>query len=194
VFEDNLAHNNRRSGIYYWQNGAPKTIVTRFTSFHSAQGIFAGSYANLVSYRDCTLYAHEKVGLIVNALPSKEGRRTGETITYEGMYVDQAGLSDFAVEIPKHIARGGGDRITLISGSTFLGGRVAQVGFPEAGPHPQLYDFVGCTFQGNEFWLADGLPPTTELRVQSPDSTYVIRPADQPGEPRPAWNASIART
>ena len=57
TFVDNLAHNNRHSGIYFWQNGAPRTIVTRFTAYHCGQGIFAGSYANLASYRRCTIYA-----------------------------------------------------------------------------------------------------------------------------------------
>ncbi len=57
TFEDNIAHNNPHSGIYFWQNGAPRTIVNRFTAYHCGQGIFAGSYANLVSYRDCTIYA-----------------------------------------------------------------------------------------------------------------------------------------
>ena len=51
TFEDNVAHNNRHSGIYVWQNGAPRTIITRFTGYHCDQGIFAGSYQNLVSYR-----------------------------------------------------------------------------------------------------------------------------------------------
>ena len=60
TFEDNVAHNNRHSGIYFWQNGVPRTIVDRFTAYHCGQGIFAGSYANLVSYRDCTIYACEK--------------------------------------------------------------------------------------------------------------------------------------
>ena len=42
TFEDNLAHNNRHSGIYFWQNGVPRTIVDRFTAYHCGQGIFAG--------------------------------------------------------------------------------------------------------------------------------------------------------
>ena len=51
TFEDNLAHNNHHSGIYFWQNGARRTIVDRFTAYHCGQGIFAGSYTNLTSYR-----------------------------------------------------------------------------------------------------------------------------------------------
>jgi G8 domain len=192
IFEENLAHNNRHSGIYFWQNGAPRTIVDRFTAYHCGQGIFAGSYSNLVSYRDCTIYACEKNGLIISALPSRQGRRSGETITYEGMYIDQDGLSDYAVHITKHLARGGSDRVTVLEDGTFRGGRVAQIGIPDGGKHPQLYDFVDCTFEGNEFWLGDGLPEQTVLRVEGgSDGSFVVRPADQRGAARPEWNASV---
>jgi hypothetical protein len=192
IFEDNLAHNNKHSGIYFWQNGAPRTIVDRFTAYHTGEGIFAGSYTNLVSYRDCTIYACRKDGLIISALPSREGRRTGETITYEGMYIDQRSLSEYAVQITKHIARGGEDRVTLVQGGTFMGGRVAQIGIPDGGNHPQLYDFIDCTFEGNAFWLGEGMPELTELRVEGGRESFVVRPADQPGEARPEWNASIS--
>jgi hypothetical protein len=190
TFEGNLAHNNRHSGIYFWQNGKPQTLVDSFTAYHCGQGIFAGSYANLVSYRDCTIYACESEGLVISALPAREASRTGDTITYEGMYVDQAGLSDYAVTITKHIARGG--EFTEISGSTFMGGKRAQVGIPDGGKHPQLYDFLDCTFDGNEFWLADDVPEETALRVTAADGAFTVRRSDQPGEPRPEWNAVAA--
>ncbi|HKE74822.1 MAG TPA: hypothetical protein VKB57_14470 [Acidimicrobiales bacterium] len=192
TFEDNLAHNNRHSGIYFWQNGVPRTIVDRFTAYHTERGIFAGSYSNLVSYRDCTIYGCEKVGLVISALPSREGRRTGETITYENMYIDQAGLSDYAVEITKHISRGASDRVTKVSGCTFKGGNKAQVGLPDGGDHPQRYDFVDCTFQGNAFWLATDVPPDTNLQVQGPTGNFAVRRSDQKGEDRPSWNAVVA--
>ena len=190
TFEDNLAHNNHHSGIYFWQNGDPRTLVDRFTAYHCGQGIFAGAYANLVSYRDCTIYACEDDGLVVSALPARQGERTDETITYRGLYIDQAGRTEYAMRITKHLSRGG--RVTEVSGSTFKGGTKAQVGLPDGGEHPQLYDFDGCTFDGNAFWLADDLPVETELRVVGDGDSFVVRRADQPGEPRPEWNASVA--
>ncbi|MGH8773898.1 MAG: G8 domain-containing protein [Jiangellaceae bacterium] len=193
TFEDNIAHNNRHSGIYFWQNGAPRTIVTGFTAYQCGQGIFAGSYQNLVSYRDCTIYACKKSGLIISALPSRRGRRTAETITYEGMYIDQAGLSDYAVEISKHLSKGFEGGVTLIRDGTFMGGNRAQVAIPKGGDNLQLYDFVDCEFEGNAFWLADDVPADTALRVLSGDGgSYVVRRADQRGEPRPEWNATVS--
>jgi hypothetical protein len=191
TFEDNVAHNNRHSGIYFWQNGSPRTIVDRFTAYHCGQGIFAGAYSNLASYRDCTIYACHDDGLIISALPAKKGERSGETITYDGIYIDQAGLSDYAVFITKHLARGG--RVTLISGSTFLGGRVAQIGLPEGGDHPQLYEISDCEFEGNEFWLADDVSVDTEINVRdSSAGSFTIRRADQPGDVNEDWNASVS--
>ncbi|HWM21875.1 MAG TPA: G8 domain-containing protein [Ilumatobacteraceae bacterium] len=187
AFEGNMAHNVRHSGIYFWQNGKPRTLVDGFTAYHCGQGIFAGSYANLVSYHDCTVYACENVGVVISALPAKAGQASDETITYTRMYVDQAGLSDFAVHVTKHLARGG--RVTEISDSTFQGGTVAQIGLPDGGDHPQLYDFVNCTFAGNEFWLVDDVAEETVLRVINGTTTYTVRPGDQQGDPRPEWNA-----
>ena len=192
TFEGNIAHNVRHSGIYFWQNGKPRTLIDGFTAYHCGQGIFAGSYANLVSYHDCNIYACENVGVVISALPAKAGQDSNETITYTRMYVDQAGLSDFAVHVTKHLARGG--RITEVSDSVFKGGRVAQIGFPESGDHPQLYDFVNCTFAGNEFWLVDDVSPETELRITNGATEYTIRPADQNGDPRPQWNAVSTTT
>jgi hypothetical protein len=191
TFVDNVAHNNHHSGIYFWQNGAPRTIITRFTAYHCGQGIFAGSYANLVSYRRCTIYACRKDGLVISALPSKAALNTNETITYRGMYIDQSGLSDFAVRITKHLARGG--RITRITRSTFRGGRRAQIGLPHGGDHPQLYDFVNCRMIGNNFWLANDLPFRTRLRVWPPvGRPYVVRRRGRVGRFRRAWNASVS--
>jgi len=94
------------------------------------------------------------------------------------------------VNITKHLARGG--RVTLISGSTFMGGRRAQIGVPEGGDHPQLYDLTDCTFAGNEFWLADDVPVETVINVRDSNAgSFTVRRADQPGEPREEWNASV---
>jgi hypothetical protein len=182
-----MAHNVRHSGIYFWQNGKPRTLVSGFTAYHCGQGIFAGSYANFVSYSDCNVYACKNDGVVVSALPAKGTNGVDDTIRYKNMYVDQAGLSDFAMRMTKHLGRGG--KVTEISDSTFMGGRVAQIGLPEGGDHPQLYDFVNCTFTGNEFWLVDDVSAETELRVINGSTTYTVRPADQQGTPAPQWNA-----
>jgi hypothetical protein len=70
---------------------------------------------------------------------------------------------------------------------------LAQVGIPEGGDHPQLYDIVDCRFEGNELWLADDVPADTLLRLSDgTGGSLLVRRADQPGEPRPDWNASVS--
>jgi hypothetical protein len=191
VFEDNLAHNNPASGIYFWQNNVGRTIVDRFTAYHCEFGVIAGSYTNLASYRDNTVYACRSKGLVIGAVPgSPDGGN--RAITYEGMYVDQAGLTDYAVEITGHLIDS--EVETQVVGCHFTGGRRAQVALAEYGEFHQLYGFEDCTFGGNELWLADGVPPHTKLRIADAErGALVVRRADQGGERRPEWNAAVSR-
>jgi hypothetical protein len=190
VFEDNIAHNCDATGIYFWQNEAPRTIVDRFTAYHDTRGVFAGAYSNLASYRDSTIYACALDGLVVNAVPEAPPDGSDETITYEGIYVDQAGLTDYAVEITDHVV--GSERATLVSGGHFLGGTVAQVGFRAGDDYPQVYVFTGCTFEGNAFWLPDDMPELVDIRVtDAVHGSIVLRPAGREGEPRSEWNAAV---
>ena len=191
TFEDCVAHNCDASGIYFWQNEVPRTIVNRFTAYHDARGILAGAYSNLVSYRDTTVYACAHQGLVVNAVPEEPRNGPDETITYEGMYVDQAGLTDFAVEVTGHIVSS--ERTTLVTGGHFRGGNVAQIGFPEPDEYPQVYTFTDCTFEGNAFWLADGLTEVVDIRVRdAAHGSIVLRPADGEGQLNDAWNAAVS--
>jgi hypothetical protein len=187
VFEDNLAHNNTHSGLFYWQNNAPESVVDRFTAYNCGQGIYAGSYINLVSYRDCTVYGCADWGLNVRATPS--GVR-GATITYDGMYIDQAGRGDFAVVIPEHTLSD--DKVTVFTGGTFTGATQAQVGFPTGGELRQMYDFVDCTFGGNAFWVDEGVPADSQIRVIRGNlGTLDVHPAGGAGQRKAAWNATV---
>ena len=191
TFEDCVAHNCDATGIFFWQNEVPRTIVDRFTAYHDARGILAGAYSNLASYRDSTIYACSHQGLVVNAVPEVPRTSPDETITYEGMYIDQAGLTDFAVEVTGHIV--GSERATLVTGGKFRGGNVAQIGFPEPDVYPQVYTFTDCTFEGNAFWLADGLTEIVDIRVtDAVHGSIVLRPADREGQVNSAWNAAVS--
>lgn len=192
AFEDNLSHNNRYSGLYYWQNNVGRTIVDRFTVYHSRMGVFAGSYTNRVSYRDNILYACNEAGLIVSATPGdgSANNPADETITYEGMYVDQAGLTEFAVEITKHVLSH--DRPTVVSDGTFRGGTKAQVAFPEGGENNQVYEFVNCSFDGNAFWIAEGVPADAQIHVvDATNGSIMLHPPGGPGERIGDWNATV---
>ncbi|MGH9112215.1 MAG: G8 domain-containing protein [Acidimicrobiales bacterium] len=190
TMEGCLSHNNYASAIYYWQNNVPRTIVDRFTSYHDRRGIEAGSYTNLVSYRDCTIYACRTGGLTIKAVAGGPRTSPDETITYENVYVDQAGLTEFAVYVAPPIVEAA--QATRVSGCRFLGGTTAQLGFPEPGEFPHVYEITDCRFDGNAFWLAEGMPDRVAIRVRdATNGTIMLRGVDQPGSPRAEWNASI---
>jgi hypothetical protein len=190
VFEDNLTHNRSHSGLFWWQNNAPRTVVTRFTVYHCGQGIYAGSYINLVSYKDCTVYGCSDWGLTIAADPMQGLTSPDETITYEGMYIDMGGRNDYCVYVEAHTL--GGKHTTKVSNCTFKGARKAQVGFPDGGEIPQMYDFTDCTFDGNAFYVGEGVPATSRIRVFGGNlgHNFQLHPAGGPGQHRPEWNAT----
>lgn len=190
TFEDNVSHNNDGSSIYFWINNTPPTLIDRFTAYQDRHGIRAGSYTNLASYRDTTVYACMSVGILVIAVPGAPEEQPDLTVTYENVYVDQAGLTDFAVEIGGHVVET--DQVTRVVGCDFRGGTKAQVGFPEPDEYPQLYEFTDCTFEGTAFWLADDLTEVVDITVRDAvHGAIALHPAGREGELRRDWNASV---
>lgn len=190
VFEDNVTHNNSHSGLFFWQNNAPRTIIDRHTIYHCGQGIYAGSYINLASYRDCVVYGCSDWGLIIAATPMQGLTSPDETITYENIYVDQQGSGDYAVYIEGHQLTG--DHVTKITNSTFKGARKAAIGFPDGGEIRQMYDFVDCTIEGNAFYFGEGVPVDSQIRVRGGNLGSIdVHPPGGPGEHRAEWNGSV---
>jgi hypothetical protein len=190
TFEDNLSHNSDGSAIYFWINNTPPTLVDRFTGYQNVHGIHAGSYTNLVSYRDTTVYACAERGILVVAVPGAPEEQPDLTITYENIYVDQAGLTEYAFEIGGHVVDT--TSVTRVIGSEFKGGTVAQVGFPEADVYPQLYEFTDCSYDGTAFYLADDLTEVVDIRVRDAvHGDIALYPAGHGGEQRPEWNAAV---
>ena len=91
TFEDNVSHDNDGSSIYFWVNNTLPTLIDRYTAYHDCHGVRAWSYINLASYRDMTVYACQTVGVLVIAVPGSPEEQPDLTITYENVYVDQAG-------------------------------------------------------------------------------------------------------
>lgn len=190
TFEDNLSHNNEGSSIYFWINGTPPTLIDRFTAYQDRHGIHAGSYTNLVSYRDTTVYACAESGVTVIAVPGAPEEQPDLTVTYENLYIDQAGISDFAFVVSGHEVDA--NQVTRVVGCEFRGGSKAQVGFPEAEVYAQLYEFVDCTYDGTAFWLADDLTEVVDITVRDAvHGAIALHPAGRAGQLRPEWNAGV---
>lgn len=197
IFEDCMAHNCKSSGIYYWQNNVPRTIVDRFTSYYNSWGIWAGAYSNLVSYRDCNLFHNSEGGLEVNAVAEAGRNSPDETVTYERMYVDQAGLTDYAVAF--HGPLVGGSHPTRIVDCVFKGGTKAQVTIQTGPPRDsdsgelteQNYIFTNNTYEGNAFWLEDGVRDNAGIQVSDArHGTINLHRKGSGGSAKPEWNAT----
>ncbi len=115
-FEDSLAHNNSRNGIFVWQNAAKGHVVDRFTAYHNGYaGIEHGAYTNEYRYRDNVLYGNTTAALILHA----ESPQLPPPTTFERPWVDGAGLGLHAVQLAK--PTNVGQPPSIWCGATILG-------------------------------------------------------------------------
>lgn len=187
-FEDCLAHNNRSHGITAWQNNGLPNVINRFTAYHNGRfGILHGFYANGFVYADSILYANGEASVVALAVSVSSPLQM-----FSGVRCDQAGLSPYCVV--------GAPRVLLpaapvhFNGCWFRGYSKAAFGFVDPTPFPHSFNIKDCSFDGNEFWLGSDIHPASRIRFQHPaDGLLTLRRADQPGEFRPKWNASVSR-
>ena len=194
TFEGNVAHNDRHSGIYFWQNGKPRTLVDGFTAYHCGQGIFAGSYANLVSYRDCNdLRLRERRAGHLGA-PGEGGRGipTRRSPT-QRMYVDQAGsvrLRRAHHETPRPRWAGHRDLGLDVPGRHGGPDRAARGRRPPAAVRLRRLHVRGQrVLAGRRRVGRDRVARHQRIHRRSPSA----RPT-KPGDPRPEWNAVTTAT
>lgn len=115
-FEDAVAHNNSRNGIFVWQNATKGHVVDRFTAYHNGYaGIEHGAYTNEYRYRDAILYGNTTAGVILHA----ESPALPPPTTFERPWVDGAGLGSHAVRLEK--PTNVGQPPSIWCGSTILG-------------------------------------------------------------------------
>jgi hypothetical protein len=97
-FEDSLAHNNARDGLFVWQNATGGHNVDRFTAYHNGSaGIEHGAYTNAYHFRDAVLYANKSAGVILHAASLDQA----PPLSFERPYVDGAGITLNAVLLAK---------------------------------------------------------------------------------------------
>ena len=93
-FEDSMAHNNKRDGIFVWQNVIGGHFLDRFTGYHNGYaGIEHGAYTNEYHYRDSVLFGNYQAGLVLHATSKEKLPPT----SFERSYVDGAGVTKNAV-------------------------------------------------------------------------------------------------
>jgi len=187
TFEDCLAHNNKVNGIFVWQNTERLHVVTRFTGVHNGSfGISHGAYKNSYVYEDAILHANGEGALRLKAV-SRTVTGPLQFIRCDG---DAGGLSPYAVQVDGHTQPP--DLPTEFAGCAWRGATDAAFGFAGAGSNPHLLDIIDNRFEGNEFWLADGVPPGTRIRVDDEEhGAIALEGMNGSGEVNPAWNARV---
>lgn len=99
-FEDSIAHNNARDGLFVWQNATGGHNIDRFTAYHNGSaGIEHGAYTNAYHYRDSVLYANRAAGVLLHA----ESLAQPPPTSFERPYVDGGGITLNAVLLAKPI-------------------------------------------------------------------------------------------
>jgi hypothetical protein len=189
-FEDCLAHNNRVNGITAWHNNDLPHVISRFTAYHNGRaGILHGAYTNGFRYEDSVLYGNRFAAVDSHALSLST-----PLLTFSGIRCDQAGLSPYCVVTTEHVAEAVAP--ARFEGCRFRGYGKAAFGFVDpSSPFPNLYTIVDCSFEQNEFWLANDVHAATRIRVVDPvHGSITLRRADQPGVFNPEWNASVSHT
>lgn len=187
-FEGCLAHNNRSHGITAWQNTSLPNVLSRFIGYHNGRyGILNGFYSNGFLYKDSVLYSNGEASVGATAVSVSSPLQR-----FSGVRCNQAGLSAYCVVSAQRVLLPAAP--VDFADCRFSGYKKAAFGFIDPAPFPHFFRIKDCTFEGNEFWLGSDIHPTSRVRVQHPvEGLITLRRADQPGELRPAWNASVSR-
>jgi hypothetical protein len=190
-----VAHNNEQHGIFTWQNTGLLHVISDFVGYHNIEaGISHGAYQNPYVYRDSILYGNGYAAVVVHATSG------GSTpLTFANLTCNGAGLSDYLVVTERHEPRLSVAAPTVFSSCSFKGARKAAFGFLyQGGDGPsniELFSVRNCRFTGNEFWLAEGIQPTSRITVSdSVRGSLLLRRADQSGSLQRRWNARVTRT
>ncbi|MFG3051539.1 hypothetical protein ACGFZP_11420 [Kitasatospora sp. NPDC048239] len=184
TFRRCLAHNNLQDGVFVWLNAQHHHVVTEFAAYHNGGwGIEHGAYLNDFDYTASVLYGNGAGGVALHAL----GRDKGSL--FDGLLIDAAGQSDFAVATAKHQLAG--EAVTF-SRSLFTGYRRAGVAFRATGDgKPDDIAVLDCEFGGNELWIdPESQPPRSiVLRRAGRSEAVQVGRADGGGAAQPQWNA-----
>jgi hypothetical protein len=193
TFEDNVAHNNARNGIFTWQNNSAVHVINRFTGYYNGlYGIRHGAYRNGFVYENSVLYGNAGAAIDLPAQSNTSGPR----LTVSNLLLDGAGISNYVLTTDVHNPTLGAQS-TVVANTVMRGYRVAGVGVQSIGlSAPESIDFVNDTWFGNEFSFARGVLPASRIRVEDAvHGSIMLAPFPVRGGAkvtfRPAWNANL---
>jgi len=184
-----VSHNNKRHGWFTWQNtGNVHRVGSGSVLYHNGGfGLSHGAYINRYDYRDITMYGNGQGGVLLHAVSP-----VVPPLRFENIHIDQAGLTDYAVQNTRHVLSPGAP--TLFLRGTFRGYRKAAIGVLTQTGNPDVLDVVDASFGGVEFWIANDAHVDTQIRWQQGGTALLLRRADAAGDYlEPRWNARVTR-
>lgn len=98
TFEDAVAHNNKRDGIFVWQNHSLGHSIDRFIAYHNGfSGIEHGAYTNQYHFNDNILYGNGTAAVVLHATSPD----VPPTTSFKRMYIDGGGVTKNAVMLER---------------------------------------------------------------------------------------------
>lgn len=167
TFERCLAHNNLENGIFVWLNAQHHHAVGQFVAYHNGGwGIEHGAYLNDFDYTGSVLYGNAGGGVALHAL----GRDKGTVL--DGLLIDGAGQSDFAVSTMHHQLPG---ETVLVTRSRLMGYRKAGVAFRAVdGGAPEDVAVLDCEFGGADLWFDPALPEPKRIVLRRAGQSQAV--------------------
>jgi len=197
TFRDNLAHNNKRHGIFWWQVTARHHTVFDFAAYRNGgSGILNGSYGDNNHFERCILVENAETQFFAWAESAQQDptdpNSIGKPIPQHlvDSVMDSGGLTDFACILTGR-AIIDSQSIGHLTGNVFKGARKACVAitfdFHDFGPYPSRWRLQENTYEGNRYWFDGSAHEATTVETESGS----LQRADRPGAYNAAWNARV---
>lgn len=180
VWEDGLAHNNRRGGIFTWQNTSNVHVITRYTGLNQHRCIEHGAYANPYIYEGFRCYRSGPI--LMHAI--------GDGMIFRDGIVDLGGAGRAALQ-PIGYVFNGPVRFERITWRGYTTAAVELISFNAT--ENVRWILQDNIFGGNEAWIADTAAQNHVIEIRDVQhGALELRRRDQTGtyyEPR--WNARV---
>jgi hypothetical protein len=197
-FHDNIAHNNKRHGIFWWQVTSRRHIIVDFVAYRNGgAGIMNGSYGDNTRFERCVLVENAETQFFGWAESAQHDPRdpnsVGKQIPQQlvDSLMDSAGQNDFACILAGR-AVVDSPSIGQLTGNVFKGARKACVAitfdFHDFGPYRTRWLLQRNTYRGNQYWF----DPSSHQQTVIDTEQGRLHRSDHPGGAfRADWNAKV---
>jgi hypothetical protein len=172
AFTGNVAHNNNRYGLFFWENDGQSHHVQYFTAFRNGStGLTAGAYLNRVRYDHLLLFSNGSgtsedadIRSVANSLATSPNELRFDDSYAQTMVVRE---SELAIPTPARVMNSTVGHVTVheypLSGTN------------ESGPG-HFFDFINTNLEPAN-WTVDFMDAQSIFRVQRADGTaYQVLP------------------